>query len=89
VRGRDLSCEPETRRASRRLVVRAGDSSCEPETRRASRRLVVRGGDLSCKEETCRGDPSSGELVGDVANWLKTGRLASVGLDQGPYSSLS
>jgi hypothetical protein len=33
--------------------------------------------------------PFSGELVGDAANWPKTGRLASVGLDQGPYSSLS
>jgi hypothetical protein len=51
--------------------------------------LVVRGGDLSCEAETCRGDPSSGKLVGDAANWSKTGRLASVGLDQGPYSSLS
>jgi hypothetical protein len=45
--------------------------------------------DLSCEAETCRGDPSSGELVGDAANWPKAGRLASVGLDQGPYSSLS
>jgi hypothetical protein len=53
------------------------------------RRLLVRGGDLSCEAETCRGDPSGGELVGDAANWPKTGRLASVGLDQGPYSFLS
>jgi hypothetical protein len=44
--------------------------------------LVVRGGDLS-------GVPLVGELVGDAANWPKTGRLASVGLDQGPFSSLS
>jgi hypothetical protein len=44
--------------------------------------LVVRGGDFSCEAETCRGGPSSGELVGDAANWPKTGRLASVGLDQ-------
>jgi hypothetical protein len=51
--------------------------------------LVVCGGDLSCEAETCRGGPSSGELVGDAANWPKTGRLASVGLDQGPFSSLS
>jgi hypothetical protein len=43
--------------------------------------LVVRDGDLSCEAETCREGPSSGELVGDAANWLKTGRLASVGLD--------
>jgi hypothetical protein len=46
--------------------------------------LVVRGEDLSCKAKTCRGDPSSGELVGDAANWPKTGRLASVGLRPGP-----
>jgi hypothetical protein len=45
--------------------------------------------DLLCEAETCRGDPSSGELVGDAANWPKTGCLASVGLDQGPQSSLS
>jgi hypothetical protein len=24
--------------------------------------------DLTCESETCRGDPSSGELVGDAAN---------------------
>jgi hypothetical protein len=41
--------------------------------------LVVRGGDLSC--ETERGS-SSGELVGDAANWLKNGRLASEGLNE-------
>jgi hypothetical protein len=51
--------------------------------------LVVRGGDFSCEAETCRGGPSSGELVGDAANWPKTGRLASVGLDQGLLSTLS
>jgi hypothetical protein len=44
----------------------------------------VRGGDLSCEAKTSRGDPSSGELVGDAANWPKTGCLASVGPDQGP-----
>jgi hypothetical protein len=50
----------------------------------------MRGGDLSCEAETCRGDPSSGELVGNAAKWPKTtGRLASVGLDQGFLSSLS
>jgi hypothetical protein len=43
--------------------------------------LLVRGGDLSC-------------VVGvpPVGNWSEmqpTGRLASVGLDQGPVSSLS
>jgi hypothetical protein len=37
--------------------------------------------DLSCEAETCHGDPFSGELVGNAANWPKTGRLASVGLD--------
>jgi hypothetical protein len=50
---------------------------------------VVRGGDLSWEAETCCGGSSSGRLVGDVANWPKTGHLASVGLDQGPFSSLS
>jgi hypothetical protein len=45
--------------------------------------VVVRGGSLSCEAKICRGDFSSGELVGDAANWPKTGRLASVGLDQG------
>jgi hypothetical protein len=56
---------------------------------RTSRRrgVVVRGGDLSCEAETCRGDPSSGELVGDAADWPKTGRLASVGLDRLNHSS--
>jgi hypothetical protein len=49
----------------------------------------MRGRDLSCEAETCREDPSCRELVGDAANWPKTGRLASVGLDQGPQSSLS
>jgi hypothetical protein len=42
-----------------------------------------------CEAETSRGGPSSGELVEDAANWPKTERLASVGLDQGPFSSLS
>jgi hypothetical protein len=51
--------------------------------------LVARGGDLSCEAETCRGGPSSGELVESAANWPKTRRLASVGLDQGLFSSLS
>jgi hypothetical protein len=46
----------------------------------------VRGGDLSCEAE--RGS-LSGKLVGDAANWLKTRRLASEGLDQGPFSSVS
>jgi hypothetical protein len=54
--------------------------------------LVVRGGDLSCEAETCRARrrlSSSGKLVGDAANWPKTRRLASMGLDQGSFSSLS
>jgi hypothetical protein len=38
--------------------------------------LVVRGGDFSCEGS------SSGKLVGDPANWLRTGRLASEGLDK-------
>jgi hypothetical protein len=49
----------------------------------------VRGGDFSCEAETCRGGSSSGKLVGDAASWPKTGYLASVGLDQGSFSSLS
>jgi hypothetical protein len=49
----------------------------------------MRGGDFSCEAETRRGDPSCRELVRDAANWPKTGRLASVGLDQGPQSCSS
>jgi hypothetical protein len=49
----------------------------------------VRSADLSCEVVTCRGGPSSGELVEDAANWPETGRLASVGLDQGLLSFLS
>jgi hypothetical protein len=64
--------------------VRRGDLSCEAETCCARRRLVVRGGDFSCDADTSSGDPSSGELVFDAANWLKTGHLGSVGLDQDP-----
>jgi hypothetical protein len=49
----------------------------------------VRGGEFSCEAETCRGDPSCRELVEDAANWSEASRLASVGLDRGPQSSLS
>jgi hypothetical protein len=56
----------------------------EPEGGHARRRLLVRGGDLSCEAKTYREDSSCRELVGDVANWPETGRLASVGLDRGP-----
>jgi hypothetical protein len=42
----------------------------------------MRGGDMLW-------GPSSGEPIGDAANWPETGRLASVGLDQGLPSSLS
>jgi hypothetical protein len=42
MRGGDFSCEVETSRVRRRLVVRGGDLSCEAETCRARRRLVVR-----------------------------------------------
>jgi hypothetical protein len=41
--------------------------------------LLVRGGDLSCEAEK---GSSSRKLVGDAANWLKTRRLASEGLDE-------
>jgi hypothetical protein len=77
-----------TSRARRRLLVRGGDLSCEAETS-PRRRLLVRGGDSSCEAETCRGGSSSGKLVGDAANWPKTGRLASVGLDQDLFSTLA
>jgi hypothetical protein len=70
-------------------VVRLGPRANGGRTSRARRRLVVRGRDFSCEAETCHGDSSSGELVRDAANWPKTGLLASVGLDQGPFSSLS
>jgi hypothetical protein len=63
------------------LLVRGGDFSWPG--------LVVRGGDSSCEVETCCGGSSSGKLVGDAANWPKTGRLASAGLDQDLLSSLS
>jgi hypothetical protein len=71
------------------LVVRGEDLSCGAETCRARWRLVVRGEDFSCEAETCRGGSSSGKLVGDAVNWPKTRCLASVGLDQGSFSSLS
>jgi hypothetical protein len=64
-----------------RLVVRGGNFSWP--------RLVERGGDSSCEAETCRGGSTSGKLVGDAANWPKTRRFASVGLDQDLLSSLS
>jgi hypothetical protein len=41
--------------------------------------LVVRGGDLSCKAEICR---ARRRLVGGVAIRLRTGHLASEGLDE-------
>jgi hypothetical protein len=63
------------------LLVRGGDFSCEAETCRARWRLLVRGGDFLCEAETCHGGTSSVELVGHAANWPKTGRIASVGLD--------
>jgi hypothetical protein len=63
-------------RVRRRLFVRGGDLSGEVEASRARRRLV--GGDPSCRE-----------LVEDAANWSEASRLASVGLDRGPQSSLS
>jgi hypothetical protein len=42
-------------------------------------KLLVRGRDLLCEAEK---GSSSGELVRDAANWLKTGHLASEGLDE-------
>jgi hypothetical protein len=72
-------CVPAHALVGARLVVRGEDFSCEAETCCARRRLPVRGGDFSCEVET---GSSSGKLVGDAANWLKTGRLASEGLDE-------
>jgi hypothetical protein len=46
--------------------------------------VPVGAGGWLCEAETCRGDPSCKEPIGDAANWLKTRRLASIGLDQGP-----
>jgi hypothetical protein len=57
-------------------AVRLGPHTSRDWTCRARQRLVV-------------GVPLVGNLVGDAANWPKTGRLASVGLDQGLPSSLS
>jgi hypothetical protein len=73
---------PRTLVAVHTPCVWAHDLSCEAEACRA------RGGS-SCEAETCRGCPFSGELVSDAANWPKTARLSIVGLDQGPFSSLS
>jgi hypothetical protein len=39
---------------------------------------------LSCEAET---GSSSGKLVGGAGNWLKTGRLASEGLDEDLYTT--
>jgi hypothetical protein len=57
--------------------------------------LVVRGGDLSCEAETCRARRGLVVEVPLVGNWsemqptgLRLRRFASVGLDQGLYSSL-
>jgi hypothetical protein len=44
--------------------------------------LVVRGGDFSCEGS------SSGKLVGEATNWLKTGRLASEGLDEDLHTTM-
>jgi hypothetical protein len=66
------------------LLVRGGDFSCEAETCCARRRLVVRGRDFSCEAEK---GSYSGKLVGDAANWLKTGRLASEGLDEDMHTT--
>jgi hypothetical protein len=63
-------------------AARLGPHTSRDQTCHARRRLVVRGGDSSWGSY-------SGKLVRDVTNWLKTGRLASVGLDQGLLSSLS
>jgi hypothetical protein len=60
-------------------AVRPGPRTSQSQTPRARRRLVVRGGDLSCEAET---GSSSGKLVKDAANWLKTGHLASEGLNE-------
>jgi hypothetical protein len=69
------SCEAETCRARRRLIVRGGDLPCETETCRARRRLAMRDGDLSCEAETCRGEIP---LAGNWSETLPTGRKHAV-----------
>jgi hypothetical protein len=86
---RDVEIRSSTRVGGNARAVCLGPRTSRGRTSRARRRLVVRGGDLSCEAETCCGGSSSGKLVGDAANWLKTGRLASVGLYQDLLSPLS
>jgi hypothetical protein len=74
--------QSQTCRARQRLVVRGGDFLCEAETSRVRWKLLVRGGDLSCEGS------SSGKLVGDAAKRLKTGRLASEGLDEDLHTTM-
>jgi hypothetical protein len=58
---------------------------CEAETCRARWRLVVQGGDFSYETETFR---ARRRLVGGVAIRLRTGRLASEGLDEDLHALL-
>jgi hypothetical protein len=46
--------------------------------------LIMRGGDLSCEAET---GSSSGKLIGDATNWLRTRSPASEGLDEDLHST--
>jgi hypothetical protein len=86
---RDVGNRTSMRVGGGACAVRLGPRASRGRTSRARQRLVVRGGDLSCEAETCREGPFSGELVRDAASWPKTRRLASVGLDQGSFFSLS
>jgi hypothetical protein len=65
---RDVEICSSSRIGSVARVVRLGLRTSRSRTCCAWRRLVVRGGDLSCEGS------SSGKLVGDAVNWLKTGR---------------
>jgi hypothetical protein len=82
----DVEIRSSTHVSSGAHAVHLGPHTSRDWSSRARRRLVVRGGDLSCEAETGRGGSSSGKLVGDATNWPKTGRLASVGLNQGLLS---
>jgi hypothetical protein len=68
----DVEIRPFARVGGDARVKRLGPHNSRSRTCRARRRLVVRGKDgFSC-----------GKLVGDATNWLRTGRLASEGLDE-------
>jgi hypothetical protein len=80
----DVEIRSSTRVSGDVRVMRLGPRTSRSWTCRARQRLVVQGGDLSCEAET---GSSSGKLVGDATNWLKTGSPASEGLDEDLHST--